>query len=95
MIIHFSNELCFCERKMSNNPNYNLDESNDLDFDDEGSSDISSNNVADFELSTEAANAKYSKSSNKRNFEAKRKIEQLQEKRRLQKLDENYYDDWD
>lgn len=74
---------------MSVQPDYKFESSDELDFGDDQA------NVADFELDSAPIENKKSKHNNKRNFEAKKRIEQLQEERRLKKFDENYYDDWD
>ena len=80
---------------MTINSNYELSSSDDIDFNDDESIDEFDNSVADFDLNTAPSEGKNSKHSNKRNYLAKKKIEQLQEERRLRKLDEDYYDDWD
>lgn len=80
---------------MTLNPNYELSSSADEDFDDDEPKSELDNNVADFDLDTAPIEGKSSKHINKRNYLAKKKIEQLQEDRRLRKLDEDYYDDWD
>lgn len=76
--------------------NYESTASENLDFDsDEPSSDFD-NSVAEFELDTSPVETnKKSRQSAKRNFLAKKKIEQLQEERQLRKFEEDYYDDWD
>lgn len=74
---------------------YQLSSSDDLDFDIDDSTNELDNNVAEFELNTGPSEEKKSKQNNKRNFLAKRKIEQLKEERLLKKLEEDYYDDWD
>lgn len=80
---------------MTLNPDYELPTSTDVDFEgDEPKSDLD-NNAADFDLDNAPSEGKSSKHINKRNYLAKKKIEQLQEERRLRKLDEDYYDDWD
>lgn len=80
---------------MTLNPNYELASSADIDFNDDEPKDELDNNVADFDLDIAPTEGKSSKHINKRNYLAKKKIEQLQEERRLRKLDEDYYDDWD
>ena len=80
---------------MTHNPNYELSSSADTDFDDDESKGELESNVANFDLDTAPSEGKSSKHINKRNYLAKKKIEQLQEERRLRKLDEGYYDDWD
>jgi hypothetical protein len=80
---------------MTLNPDYELPSSTDVDFEDDDPKSDLDNNVADFDLNTAPSEGKSSKHLNKRNFLAKKKIEQLEEERRLRKLDEDYYDDWD
>jgi hypothetical protein len=48
--------------------------------------------LTEFDLSSESKESKISKHNNKRDYIARRKIEQLQEEIRLKKL---YEDDWD
>jgi len=80
---------------MTLNPNYELPSSADIDFNDDVPKDELDNNVADFDLDTAPTEGKSSKHINKRNYLAKKKIEQIQEEQRLKKLDADYYDDWD
>jgi hypothetical protein len=80
---------------MTHDSNYELSSSNELDFNSEEPSSELDNNIAEFELSVNPSEGKSSRFSNKRNFLAKKKIEQLQEDRRLKKLDQDYYDDLD
>jgi hypothetical protein len=82
---------------MTNNSNYKLSSSDQLDFTlEEPSNEIDNDNdIADFELNTTPTEGRNSRHCNKRNFLAKKKIEQLQEERQLKKLDDDYYDDWD
>lgn len=80
---------------MTLNPNYELPSSADIDFNDDVPKDELDNNVADFDLDTAPTEGKSSKHINKRNYLAKKKIEQIQEEQRLKKLDAYYYDDWD
>jgi hypothetical protein len=80
---------------MTLNPNYELPSSADIDFNDDVPKDELENNVADFDLDTAPTEGKSSKHINKRNYLAKKKIEQIQEEQRLKKLDADYYDDWD
>ena len=80
---------------MTLNPNYELPSSADIDFNDDVPKDELDNNVADFYLDTAPTEGKSSKHINKRNYLAKKKIEQIQEEQRLKKLDADYYDDWD
>ena len=53
------------------------------------------NDIAEFELNLDTTIRKKSKHTTKRNFIAMRKIEQLQEERRLRKINDDFYDDWD
>lgn len=80
---------------MTLNPNYELPSSADIDFNDDVPKDELDNKVADFDLDTAPTEGKSSKHINKRNYLAKKKIEQIQEEQRLKKLDADYYDDWD
>jgi len=80
---------------MTLNPNYELSSSADIDFNDEKPKDELDNSVADFDLDIAPTEGNSSKHINKRNYLAKKKIELLQEERRLRKLDQDYYDDWD
>jgi hypothetical protein len=74
---------------------YELPSSNDLDFNNDEPSGDGENDIAEFELNLSNSEERSSKHNNKRNFIAKKKIEELQEERRLRKLDEGNYDDWD
>lgn len=77
---------------MNIDPNYESP-SDELDLSEDESQIDSDNNIAEFELdTTERKNNKHNK---KRNYDAMRKIEQLEEERRLKKCNEDYYDDWD
>jgi hypothetical protein len=80
---------------MTLNPNYELSSSADIDLNDDEPKYELDNNVADFDLDTAPTEGNSSKHINKRNYLAKKKIERLQEERRLRKLDTDYYDDWD
>ena len=80
---------------MNIDSDYELSSSDDLDFTCDDSSGDLENDVADFELDTSPSEEKKSKHCNKRNFNAKRKIEQLKEERLFRKFDDSYYDDWD
>jgi len=72
-----------------------IDSSDDeLDFSEEGSGNDLDNDIAEFESYITSAERKKSKHTNKRNYIAMRKIERLKEERRLKKLNEDYYDDW-
>ena len=73
--------------------NYDLLSSEELNFDSEESSSNLGNEIAEFELNSGASEGKSSKKNNKRNFDAKKKIEQLQEERRLKKFEDDYYGD--
>ncbi|MDT0605223.1 hypothetical protein [Thalassotalea castellviae] len=74
---------------------YEMDSSDDLNFNGDDDYPELDNNIADFELSTGSSEVKNSRQNHKRNFLAKKKIEQLQEAKRLRKLEEDYFDDWD
>jgi len=78
---------------MTIDSNYELPPAND--FDDDEDSIEPDNDIADFELNVSSSEEKNSKYNSKRSFLAKQRIEQLQEERRLRKLEEDYYDDWD
>lgn len=87
--------MSFGNRKMTIDGNYEIPASNELDLNSDEAESEFDNDMADLELSLPASDVKTSKQNSKRNFLAKRKIEQLQEERRLKRLDEDYYDDWD
>ena len=53
------------------------------------------NSVANFDLDTSSTDGSTPKQNNKRNYLAKKKIEQLKEERQLRKLFDDDYDDWD
>ena len=80
---------------MTIDPNYELASSNELDLDDDEAANDFYNDFSAFEMNTNPNEMKSSRKNNKRNFQAKRKIEQLQEARRMKKLEDDYYDDWD
>lgn len=80
---------------MAIDPNYELSSSDELNFDSNSSSNELENDIADFELTVNSNEGKSSRRNEKRNHLAKKKIEQLQEERRLRRLDEDYYGDWD
>tara|TARA_B110001454_G_C12315609_1_gene265576 strand:+ start:252 stop:494 length:243 start_codon:yes stop_codon:yes gene_type:complete len=80
---------------MTINSTDEIPSSDTIDFNDDDSKNEFDNNVADFDLNTAPTEGKNSRHSNKRKYLAKKKIEQLQEERRLRKLDEDYYGDWD
>jgi hypothetical protein len=73
---------------------YELTPSDDSEFNNNYPSDFD-NNVADFDLNTAPTEVRSSKQSNKRNYLAKKRIEELHEARRLRKLEDDYYGDWD
>ena len=77
---------------MTYNSNSELTTANETDF---GSDDASSpldNDIAEFELNSSPNEGKRIKQNNKRTYLAKKRIEELQEERRLRKFDEDYYD---
>jgi len=78
--------------KMNNKSISYQNDDSELLFADE---DVSVNQIADFELEAEVVTKKKSKHNEKRNYLAKKKIEELQEERRMKKFDEYDYDDWD
>jgi len=80
---------------MTIDSNYELSSSDDSTFNSDEPYGEFDNSIADFDLNTAPSEGKNSKKNNKRNYLAKKKIEQLQEERRLRKFDEDYYDDWD
>jgi len=80
---------------MTIDSNYELSSSNDLDFNSDEPSSEFDKDIAEFELNVSSSEEESSKHKNKRNFLAKKKIEQLQEERRLRKFDDESYDDWD
>jgi hypothetical protein len=80
---------------MSLNPNYELSSSDDSDFNDDDSSIKDEDNIIEYDFENNSTQVKSSKKNYKRNYEAKKKIEQIKEERRLKKLLEDDYDDWD
>ncbi len=80
---------------MAIDPTFDESSSEELGFDHEESSSDLSNDIAEFELNSGSNEGKNSKANHKRNFLAKKRIEQLQEERRLKKFEEDYYGDWD
>jgi len=80
---------------MAIDPDYELPSSDELNLDSDSSSSELENDIADFELTVNSNERKSSRRNEKRSYLAKKKIEQLQEERRLRRLDEDYYDDWD
>jgi hypothetical protein len=87
--------IAFGDLIMANDLNYELPPSSDLELTNEEPSNEMENDIAEFELNIHSNEGQNSKLSNKRNFLAKKKIEQLQEERRLRKLEADYFDDWD
>jgi hypothetical protein len=87
--------LTFLVNNMAIATQYEMDSSDDLNFNGDDDYLELDNNIADFELSTGSNEVKNSRQNHKRNFLAKKKIEQLQEAKRLRKLEEDYFDDWD
>lgn len=59
---------------MTLNPDYDLPSSSDVDFEDDDPKGELDNNVADFDLNTAPSEGKSSKHLNKRNFLAKKKL---------------------
>jgi hypothetical protein len=80
---------------MTIDSNYEVATSDELDLNDDNSSREFENSVADFDLNTDPLKEKSAKHNSKRNYEAQKKIEQLKEERRLKKLINDDYDDWD
>lgn len=80
---------------MAIDPTYDVSSSEELDFNNEESSNDLSNDIAEFELNSGSGEENNSKANHKRNFLAKKRIEQLQEERRLKKFEDDYYGDWD
>ncbi|MBU2970004.1 hypothetical protein KO527_11645 [Pseudoalteromonas sp. C2R02] len=80
---------------MTINSNYDSTSADDLDFSSDETSSEVENDIAELELNINPSESANSKHKNKRNFLAKRKIEQLQEERLRRKQDEDYFDDWD
>lgn len=80
---------------MAIDPTYDVPSSEELNFDNEESANDLSNDIAEFELNSGSSEGKNSKTNHKRNFLAKKRIEQLQEERRLKKFEDDYYGDWD
>jgi hypothetical protein len=80
---------------MTIDSNYELSSSDDSDFNNDDSSEKFEDNINDIDFETNPDQVKSSKKNNKRSYEAKKKIELLKEERRLRKLIENDYDDWD
>ena len=80
---------------MTIDSNYELSSSDDSDFNNDDSSEKFEDNINDIDFETNPDQVKSSKKNNKRSYEAKKKIELLKEERRLRKLIEDDYDDWD
>lgn len=80
---------------MAIDSDYDLSSDDELNFDSNSSSNELGNDIAEFELTVNSNEGKSSRRNDKRNHLAKKKIEQLQEERRLRRFDEDYYDDWD
>jgi len=87
--------LSFGAITMTIDSKYELISSDDSEFNNDNYSSDFDNNVADFDLNTAPTEVRSAKQSNKRNYLAKKKIEQFHEERRLRKLGEDYCDDWD
>ncbi|MFT5758331.1 MAG: hypothetical protein ACI9LM_003070 [Alteromonadaceae bacterium] len=79
---------------MAIDSNYEFSASDEFDYNSDESANDLDNTIAEFDLNINSTEGKNSKHNNKRNFLAKKKLEQLQEERRLKKFDEDY-DDWD
>jgi hypothetical protein len=80
---------------MTIDSDYELPSSGDSGFNSNDSSSEIDNSVADFDLDAPSADGNTPKQNNKRNYLAKKKIEQLKEDRQLRKLFDDDYDDWD
>ena len=80
---------------MSSASNYELPTTDESDFSNEDSSDELETSTVDYDFEKDPTQLKVSKRDAKRSYEAKKKIELLKEERRLKKLFENDYDDWD
>lgn len=80
---------------MTIDSDYELPSSGDSDFNNNDSSSEFDNNIADFDLDASSPEENTPKQNNKRNYLAKKKIEQLKEERQLRKLFDDDYDDWD
>lgn len=80
---------------MTIDSDYELPLSGDSDINSTDSSSEFGNSVADFDIDTASTDGSTPKQNNKRNYLAKKKIEQLKEERQLRKLFDDDYDDWD
>ncbi|MFT5298976.1 MAG: hypothetical protein ACI9YH_005028, partial [Colwellia sp.] len=80
---------------MTIDSDYELPSSGNSDFNNNDSSSEFDNNIADFDLDASSTDGSTPKQNNKRNYLAKKKIEQLKEERQLRKLFDDDYDDWD
>jgi hypothetical protein len=80
---------------MTIDSDYELPSSGNSDFNSNDSSSEFDNNIADFDLDASSPDGSTPKQNNKRNYLAKKKIEQLKEERQLRKLFDDDYDDWD
>lgn len=79
---------------MATDFNYDFPSSSDEDINDDTSDELDSD-IAQLESTIDPSDGNNAKQRNARNYLAKKKIEQLQEERRLRKLEDDYYDDWD
>jgi hypothetical protein len=82
----------FGEIKMTYDSNSEFSSTNEVDFGDDDASNQLDNDIAEFELNSTPGEGKRIKQNKKRTYHSKRKIEELQEERRLKKFDEDYYD---
>ncbi|MGB0938606.1 MAG: PA3496 family putative envelope integrity protein [Colwellia sp.] len=80
---------------MAIDSNFDVPASESVDFDTEETLPDLNNDIAEFELNSGSNEGVNNKVKNKRSFLTKKRIEQLQEERRLKKFDDDYYDDWD
>lgn len=80
---------------MAIDSDYDLSSDDELNFDSNSPSNELGNDIAEFELTVNSNEGKSSRRNEKCSHLAKKKIEQLQEERRLRRLDEDYYGDWD
>ena len=75
--------------------NYKLSSTDESDFTNDYTPDEFENTSVDYDFEADSTQLKVSKRDTKRSYEAKKKIELLKEERRLRKLFEDDYDDWD
>lgn len=75
--------------------NYKLSSTDESDFTNDDTPDEFENTSVDYDFEADSTQLKVSKRDTKRSYEAKKKIELLKEERRLRKLFEDDYDDWD